>query len=145
VEYGSEVVTRCYVTTNNGRHRGATASDEWLDYYGRIDKVVSARDDGDGRPTNAELNEMERTARRNIRQRAPQRVRVPEGATLNPNALLTFDELVPGTWVPVRAAKTCLPLTEWHKIDRVVVEVSSGVESVSLSIGTAPVNWVDPL
>lgn len=140
VEYGSELVTRGTTVNNEGVKREFTAPQEWIDFYGYIDKVVASQDqDGDGQADTAVITSATRMV--NTSLPAPVRVRVPENVPLARDTGLTFDDLIPGTWAQITATKTPRPLSAWHKLDKVQVSFEQGVETINVTFipGTATV------
>jgi len=140
VEYGSELCVRGTVVNSEGVMRDAVAAQEWIDYYGMIDKVQASQDsDGDGQADTVVITSAERMVSQGIP--APVRVRVPDNVPLSLDTDLTFDDLIPGTWAQITAANTARPMSAWHKLDRVSVTFDGGVERVMVSFipGTATV------
>jgi hypothetical protein len=78
------------------------------------------------------------------RNPAPVIVRIPDNSQLNPMVDIGINELVPGTWIPLRSNSTCRYVTQWQKLDKVEVSVDSGSEAVSLTLSVAPNNGLDP-
>jgi hypothetical protein len=89
---------------------------------------------------------MSSQARRNISNRWPTPivVRVPDNSTLNPETNVTFDQLVPGVWIPLRAVSTLRTVTQWQKLDSVSVDYAGGVEQVKVVMSPAPNSGEDP-
>lgn len=140
VEYGSELCVRGTVVNSEGVKRDATADQEWIDYYGMIDKIQASQDtDGDGQADSVVISSAARMVSQGIP--APVRVRVPENVPLSLDTDLTFDDLIPGTWAQITAAQTARPMSAWHKLDKVSVSFNGGVEQVAVSFipGTATV------
>lgn len=140
VEYGSELCVRGTIVNSEGVKREATATQEWIDYYGMIDKIQASQDtDGDGEADSVVIGSAERMVSQGIP--APVRVRVPENVPLSLDSDLTFDDLIPGTWAQITAARTTRPMSAWHKLDKVAVSFAGGVETIAVSFipGTATV------
>lgn len=144
VEYGSELVTRGTTVNNEGVKREFSADQEWIDFYGYIDKVVTSQDtDGDGQADSAVVTTAKRMVTSGLP--APVRVRVPENVPLARNTGLTFSDLIPGTWAQITATKTPRPLSAWHKLDKVQVAFEQGVETINVTFIPGTSTIVDPV
>lgn len=145
--YGAELATYAAVTDGDG-HWGAFGGIDA--YYGEVELLATAYDENQPAgsvttPTEAELRSQ---AQRNLAGRypVPTIVRVPDGASLNPNrAALAFEELVPGIAIPLRVTNSCRPTQQLQKLDKVVVEQGPDGETIQVTMspfpGTTP--WDD--
>jgi hypothetical protein len=144
------------VTNGSGVWGAATPKNETVPFesYGPIEMLASAygeAEGGSGEVLTAAakqdlVEKLESQAARNIDDRwpAPVVVRVPDNATLSPDIQVSFDQLVPGVWVPLRSDATCREVSQWQKLDSVSVEFSAGEEKVQVVMSPAPHNGVDP-
>jgi hypothetical protein len=65
-------------------------------------------------------------------------VRIPDNTRLNPNGVLTVDDLVPGTWIPLTAKMPGRTLSQMQKLDSMTVEeTAKGGEIVSVTLSPA--------
>jgi len=71
-------------------------------------------------------------------------VLLPNNSTLNPQIGVTFDQLVPGVWIPLRSTGTCRKVAQWQKLDSVNVQFGSDGESVQVVMSPAPNAGADP-
>lgn len=147
-EYGSELATRSFVTNGTGFAAMAEADPEFLDYYGLIDQVVNNYEEAQGaeQPTDAEQAAMMEQARRDIENRhpAPVRLRLPGEVSLLPDTPVSINEWVPGAWVIMHATRTCRSVTQYQKVDRIVVLEQGGAETVQVGMSQAPLSTVLP-
>ena len=146
VEYGSEVATRTFRTTNNGKVSSAVGPADMRGYYGDIDKVDSDRDEGDQDPSNEDLTAMTEIAERRLEDMypAPVRLLVPANTRLVPDAMVGINDLIPGAYSRVSALRTCRAVTQWQRLDEVTVQYTGGVETVAITLETAPSRMVEP-
>jgi hypothetical protein len=124
-------------------------------YYGWIEQLISAYGETEGAEpdtlTTAARADLEQTlakqSDRNIAGRwpAPVVVRVPDNSTLNPEVQLSFDHLVPGVWIPVRATGTLREVSQWQKLDSVTVTGNGDTaEKIAVVMSPAPNGGLDP-
>jgi hypothetical protein len=52
--------------------------------------------------------------------------RVPDNTRLNPDGVLSIDDLVPGVWVPLSVSVPGRTLTQVQKLDKMSVEETAG-------------------
>jgi hypothetical protein len=65
-------------------------------------------------------------------------VRIPDNTRLNPNGVLTIDDLVPGTWIPLSAKLPGRTLSQMQKLDSMTVEeTAKGGEIISVTLSPA--------
>lgn len=135
--YGSELGTRCIATDGEGV---AGVAGGVHPYYGLIERLVTSGDEdtGEDRPTQAELNSQ---AQRNLAGRTPTplRLHIPDNSTVNPQGVLTIDNLVPGIWIPMVATVLTKRISQMQKLDDVSVTASAGQEVISVTMYPAPV------
>jgi hypothetical protein len=152
VEYGSELVTRAYVTDGQGNYAKKSAPAEWLDYYGHIDKLTTNTQEGDSSAPSEEVQVVATEARTDQADRmlvsgfpAPIDILVPANSSLDPCAEVDYMDLHPNAWVEIDVEIGARRVTQWQRIHEVVTTVEAGVESVSVSLQQPPSRWVDPL
>ena len=141
-EYGMQLANFYAVTNNSGLYATARPENEETpgQAYGPIELIASAYGETDS------LNDLTKQAIRNLSNRwpTPLVVRVPDNSTLSPNCNITFDQLVPGVWIPLLAFNTLRKVAQWQKLDRVNVEFSGGNEQVKVVMAPAPKGGIDP-
>jgi len=145
VEYGSQLSTRAFTTNNDGAYSMAVAPQEWIDYYGQIDDVVSNVDENtdDEAAREARMSQSDRALHSSFP--APLQIQVPENSTLDKRAPVGYEELLPGAWVPVEARAGCRAVQQWMRVNAVTTTLSEGEEAVAVSLATPPAKWVPPL
>lgn len=123
--------------------------------YGPIEMLASAYGEsatgGDDVLTPAAkaalVSAMTDQAKRNINDRwpTPMQVRVPDNSTLSPECGITFDQLVPGVWMPLRSTQFLRTVEQWQKLDSVSVtwDAQNG-EKVNVVLSPAPNAGQDP-
>jgi hypothetical protein len=76
------------------------------------------------------------SAERSIADRFPVPivVRIPDNTTLNPSAVLSIQQLVPGVVVPLRSTGTLLSVVQNQKLDSVKVIQNSKGEKISITL-----------
>jgi len=130
--YGMELATFAAVTGGNGMYAVAGGAD---DYYGRWEILDSAYDEEEdsAAPTQKELASQ---ARRNLvgRLPTPVQIRVPENARINPNGVLTMDNLIPGIQVPVRAKLAIRKVQQYQKLTRMQVNDDAAGERIQITL-----------
>lgn len=141
-EYGMQTANLFGVTNNTGKYGTARPINEPSPgaFYGPVEMVTSSYGE------TADVSDMNRQATRNISNRwpTPVVVRVPDNSTLNPAVGVTFDQLIPGVWIPLRSANTLRTVSQWQKLDAVNVEYVAGVEYVRVIMSPAPNAGQDP-
>lgn len=135
-EYGMEAATLSHVTDGQGNVGSYGGNDP---YYGEIEILATAYDEevDEDLPTQSEL---ESQASRNYtgRNPAPIVVRVPDNSSINPNGLLTIDDLVPGVWMPIRAEALGFGVvTQMQKLNAMKVVEEPGKETITVSLTPA--------
>jgi hypothetical protein len=69
----------------------------------------------------------------------PTRVRLPENTLLNPNGILSMQDLVPGVHIPLRASLFSIDLIQMQKLSSMkVTETGVDGEQITVSLGPAP-------
>jgi hypothetical protein len=137
-QYGMELATYVAMTDGKGHWGEAGGVDP---YYGEVEMLHQAYDENAGPadvnnvPTVAELtSQAQRTYRKGIVP--PLVVRIPDNTRLNPNGVLSIDDLVPGVWIPLTASLPGRTLSQMQKLDKMSVEETAGngeVITVTLS------------
>lgn len=130
--YGMEMATFAAVTGGNGMYGVSGGRDS---YYGQWEILDSAYDEeaDSTAPTQSELNSQ---AVRNLSGRVPTpiQIRVPENAMINPNGVLTMDNLVPGIQVPVRAKLAIRQVQQYQKLSKVQVNDDASGEKIQITL-----------
>jgi hypothetical protein len=150
-EYGMQLANYSAVTNGSGIWAAVRPVDEPEEniYYGPIELLASAYGEADGtadgeRDHGADERMKEamlEQAKRNIANRWPTPivVRVPDNSTLNPSVNITFDQLVPGVWIPLTSRGTLREVSQWQKLDSVSVTVDPDKgEQVAVVMSPAP-------
>jgi hypothetical protein len=141
-QYGADLATRVVMTDGKGHWGSAGGVDP---YYGEWEVLHQAYDEnailaGNAPPTTAE---MESQAERKYTQGKvpPMVVRVPDNTRLNPNGVLTVEDLVPGVWIPLTATVPGRTLSQMQKLDSMRVEETAGKgEVISVTFSAAYVD-----
>lgn len=137
--YGMEMGTRAIVTDGQGIYGEFGGADA---YYGLWERLATAYDEDteDGPPPTQSA--MESQAVRNLagRNPTPVQVRIPDNSSLNPNGVLSINDLVPGVWIPMRATLLTRPVSQMQKLDSVRVTAEPGKETISVTMYPAPGN-----
>lgn len=136
-EYGMELGTRAISTDGQGVWGAFGDADP---YYGLWERLVTAYDEetDDGPPPSQ--TELQSQAVRNLagRNPTPQQVRIPDNSTLNPNGVLSLSDLVPGTWIPMRATLLTKNIAQMQKLDSMTVTAEPGKETIAVTLYPAP-------
>lgn len=139
-QYGAELATYVAMTDGKGNWGDYGGVD---DYYGEWEVLHQAYDETapqanpEDVPTVAEM--------RSQAQRAwlqghipPLVVRVPDNTRLNPEGVLQISDLVPGTWIPLRAELPGRTVSQMQKLDKMTVEEkASGGEEIKVVLSPA--------
>ena len=151
VEYGNQAGTRGVVTNGKGFAGVWAGPPPWSDpdQYGTIDWLISNTSDGqlNRDPTPEDIASWADTARRNTQGRYPPPVSVviPANTTLLPGGPWLMEDLIPGAWFEVTVDRLCRNVTEWQRIQEVVVtEKAPEGETVQFSSASAPSHMVVP-
>lgn len=145
VEYGSELITRAITNTTDGRYHLATAPQEYIDYYGNIDKVVT--NESEGGEDEVELEEALKTqSDRSLVSGYPSSVEihVPDNTRVDPCCNIDYQDFVPGAWLPIETFSVCRKMTQWQRIASVSTLYDSTGETVNITLQQPPAKWVDP-
>lgn len=144
-EYGMELATVSIITDGKGR---AGISGKADPYYGLVEVLDTAYDESSGEdwdeattePDPPSVKEMKSQAAKILagRNPAPTVVRVPDNSTLNPNGVLTIEDLVPGVFIPLRADLPGRSLSQMQKLDRMTVEETKDGETINVVMSPAP-------
>jgi hypothetical protein len=143
-EYGMSFANRVATGDGNGVYGEATHLDENgqdLD-YGLVEMLNStyASEAGDetGTYTQESLNDLiesfEEFSERSIASRYPPPtvVRIPDNTTINPNTVISIQQLVPGVIIPLRSTGTLREIRANQKLDKVTVVEEAGNETISI-------------
>lgn len=123
-QYGMELTTYVAHTDGKGNWGAAGGTDE---YYGEWEVLHQAYDENAGPADENEppsVAELESQAQRSYAQgsKPPLVVRIPDNTRLNPNGVLTIDDLVPGIWIPLSATLPGRSVSQMQKLDSMTVE-----------------------
>lgn len=139
-QYGMELATTVIMTDGKGHYGESGGTDP---YYGEWEVVHQAYDEAAqgpnllDPPTEAEMqSQAERSYRQN--SKPPLVVRVPDNTSLNPNGVLTIDDLVPGVWIPLSASLPGRAVRQMQKLDSMTVEEIAGKgETIKVTLSPA--------
>jgi len=112
-----------------------------------FDNAVEAQQDA-SEEWHQYMKALRSQALRNLEGRypVPVVVRIPDNSQLNPSADVGINQLVPGTWVPLRSNVTCRQMTQWQKLDRVTVTATpDGGEQITVTLIPAPDHGREPV
>ncbi len=148
-QYGAELTT--YVAMSDGKGNWGEAGG--IDpYYGEWEVLHQAYDENatpdPANPTNPPtVAEMTSQARRSyVQGRRPALVvRIPDNTRLNPNGVLTIEDLVPGVWIPLTANLPGRTISQMQKLDNMSVEeTGEGGEEIKVTLSPAyPEQYVE--
>lgn len=140
-QYGAELTTHVIMTDGKGNFGEAGAIDP---YYGEWEVVHQAYDESAQDPTKPHnppsVAELRSQAQRSYHQssKPPLVVRVPDNTQLNPNGVLTIEDLVPGVWIPLSASLPGRTVSQMQKLDSMSVEeTASGGEIIKVVLSPA--------
>jgi hypothetical protein len=149
-EYGMSAANVYSVSDGNGTHgeayRGGVKADgSYVDpVYGLLEMVsaswASAPTTESGTYTQEEAQAVQKgfegDAERSISDRytPPVIVRLPDGTTINPDAVINIQQLVPGVIIPLRSTGTLRNVVGNQKLDSVKVVEESGKETISITL-----------
>lgn len=139
-QYGMELSTIVAHTDGKGHFGLAGKADP---YYGEWETLYQAYDEdaereGDEPPS---VKELESQAKRTHDQSRlpPLVVRIPDNTSLNPEGVLTVEDLVPGVHIPLTAKLPGRTLTQMQKLDSMSVEEDSETgEQIKVILSPAP-------
>jgi hypothetical protein len=123
-----------YRTAATGPAPVQAPGDALMDYYGPWTKMFTVYDEDESHPpTQADLNSQ---ARRNLTGRSPVpiEVRVPDNSTLKLGPGLSFDQLVPGTTMPLLATLNSRQVSQDQKLDKLTVTEDSTKETIQVTL-----------
>lgn len=145
-EYGMSMANVYAVSDGNGLYGVATRLDENNQdtVYGLIE-MLSSTWASDTQAEHGTLTEegkqtviasFEEFAERSIADRYPPPVvvRVPDNTSLNPSAVVTIQQLVPGVVIPLRSSSTLREVRGNQKLDAVKVIEEAGTETISITM-----------
>lgn len=138
-EYGMELGTNVAMTDGQGNYGTAGAIDP---YYGEWEMLFQAYDEntaavGSEPPSVAELTSQ---ATRSWKQSKlpPTVLRIPDNTRLNPNGVLSVDNLVPGVHIPFSVELPGRSLSQMQKLDSMSVEeTADGGEVIKVTLSPA--------
>lgn len=148
-EYGMSTANRYVVSDGNGIYgiaeAGALKTAGEDNDYGLLEMLSSswssdADDEDAGVYTQEKADEVRETfrgyAESSVASRFPPPVvvRVPDNTTLNPGAVISIQQLVPGVAVPLRSSGTLREVRATQKLDALSVREEAGVETVSITL-----------
>lgn len=150
VEYGNQLITRSIVTNGKGYAGMKVAPPEIRAVYGYVDNLISNISEGsiiDGPPPVEDVTEWMGTAKRMLDGSFPPPVAIviPANTTLLPGSPWTMTDLFPGAWFQVSVDRLCRSVTEWQRLQEVVVEESAPEgERIQFSAVSAPGSMIIP-
>jgi hypothetical protein len=147
-EYGMSMANVYSVSDGNGVHGEATRGIDPVSgndpNYGLVEMLSSTwasdSESETGTYTQAGLETViksfESFAERSISDRYPPPVvvRIPDNTTLNPETVLSIQQLVPGVVIPLRSTSTLRTVADNQKLDKVAVVEEAGKETVSITL-----------
>lgn len=148
-QYGAELTTYVAMTDGKGHWGAAGGVDP---YYGEWEVLHQAYDENSSTPNPEDDNapsvaEMQSQARRSWVQgtRPALVVRIPDNTRLNPNGVLTIEDLVPGVWIPLTASLPGRTISQMQKLDNMSVEeTGEGGEEIKVTLSPAyPERYVE--
>lgn len=142
-EYGMSFANRYVVSDGNGLWGEASALDpDGSSPYGVVEMLSSSwatDSETDSGTFTAEqrqrvIEQFDTYASHSLSSRNPPPVvvRVPDNTTLNPNTVLSIQQLVPGVVVPLRSVNTLRKVVASQKLDSVSVTEEAGKETISI-------------
>jgi hypothetical protein len=139
-QYGMELGTRVAMTNGKGVWGAAGGIDpfygEWELLHQAYDESAGPTDPAD-EPTKAELESQARRAWQQSKL-PPLVARIPDNTALNPNGVLTIDDLVPGTWIPLSVEVPGRTVQQMQKLDKMSVEeTAQGGEVIKVVLSPA--------
>jgi hypothetical protein len=140
-EYGMELGTYVAMTDGEGHWGEAGGIDP---YYGEHEMLFQAydestenKDEPSDPPTIAELT-SQAVRSHNQSKLPPMVVRIPDNTRLNPNGVLTMEDLVPGIHMPLIAELPGRTLSQMQKLDSMSVEeTADGGEVIKVTLSPA--------
>lgn len=142
IEYGSQVFTRAVTTLQNGGYYVSLAPEEWLNYYGTIDKVINNTEDAEDTEADGTVQQLTELQVQDSYP-APVEVQVPANSTVAPDSPNSFQDLLPGTYIPIEARVFCKTVTRMQVIDRTAVTWVPGQEQVAITTMQVPTVYND--
>lgn len=148
-EYGMSFANRYAVSDGNGVYGEATRGDEAGENpedsgYGLIEMLSSSWASDSAEDTGTYTQAGLETVRESFRESAehsigdrfppPVVVRIPDNTTINPSAVISIQQLVPGVAMPLRSTSTLRSVVATQKLDSVrVIEVDSK-ETITITL-----------
>lgn len=131
--YGAELGTRAVSTDGQGHYGIAGGIDPYYGEWERLDTAYDEATSSGPPPTQAELASQ---AQRNLsgRNPTPVQVRIPDNSTLNPAGVLSVDNLVPGTYIPLLATLSARTISQMQKIQSVGFSETPTGERISITL-----------
>lgn len=118
---GNEQATRVIVKGKDGLVAIATASQEYLDRYGLLERVFEES----GIADQATLDKAAQSRLALLKD--PVYIETPTNATLRPSAPVTLDALIPGVRVRVDSRASCVPVLADFRLSKVKVDFGGAV------------------
>jgi len=145
-EYGMNLCTYSAVTDGLGHWSAKKVDEGATPYYGEWEMLETSYSIAETLQCAAEgsdaqgMAEMGEQAVRNLNNRYPTPlvVRVPDNSTINPDTVLTVNDLVPGVRMPLSAGRTCRKVSQEQKLDSVGFEYRDGTETITVTMSPAP-------
>lgn len=139
-QYGMEYASYVAMTDGKGHFGAAGGVDpfygEWEVLHQAYDEETAGATDADP-PSVAELTSQAQRAYLQGKK-PPLVVRIPDNTRLNPNGVLTIEDLVPGVWIPLQAKLPGRTVSQMQKLDSMTVEeTASGGEVIQVTLSPA--------
>lgn len=135
--YGMELGTFAAATDGEGHYGWVGAPDP---YYGLWEHLETVWEEGEAAGEAPNRQVLQEQARLNLagRNPTPTRLNMPAGASLDPRAPVTLDQLVPGVRVPVRAELACRTVVQEQVVHEMQVSEDSDGETITLTLTQVP-------
>lgn len=141
--YGMQHATHATSTDGEGIYGEAGGPDP---YYGSWEILQTSQKEEEGEvaegetppdPPDAATLQRQAIAMLNGTNPVPFIVRLPDGSSVNPNGQMTFEHLVPGARVPLRATLTARKFSMMQKMDSVEVSDDESGEAITVTLSQA--------
>lgn len=145
-EYGMSMSNRYAVSDGNGVWGAAERlnEDDEDPIYGLVEMLSSTwasdSESAEGTYSQEGLDTVRESfaeyAERSIADRYPPPVvvRIPDNTTLNPDTVVSIQQLVPGVAIPLRSTKTLRTVVATQKLDSIRVREENGTETISITL-----------
>ena len=136
-QYGMELGTYVAMTDGRGQFGFAGGVDSYYGEWELLFQAYDERTDQDGAPPSvAELTSQARRSHNQSRL-PPTVVRIPDNTRLNPNGVLSIENLVPGVHIPLTADVPGRTISQMQKLDSMAVE-ETGDNGETITVTLSP-------